>query len=76
MRAIEVYRYTRQLTQEEKENLEKKLKEEKKEAIEKNKNEWGLQGGQRINIIDGEIYIDDMLIFLVEDGDIILYYYE
>lgn len=70
---IEVYKYTRELTAKEEEDLKKQLREKKKEEIVKNKDVWGLQGGQRVDIIDGEIYIDDTLIILVEQGDLILY---
>lgn len=69
---IEVYRYTRRLTEEEEKILKNKLRENKKEEIEKNKNEFGLQGGQEIRIIDGELYVDDMLTLEIKDEDVFL----
>ncbi len=69
---IEVYRYTRRLTEEEEKILKNKLRENKKEEIEKNKNEFGLQGGQEIRIIDGEVYVDDMLTVEIKDEDVFL----
>lgn len=71
---IEVYRYTRSLTEEEKKRLEEVLENQSKETIDQNKEELGVQGGQKIKMVDGEIYIDDMLVLVIKDEDVILYW--